>query len=88
MGTGLLIFIRIGLISFYEGVRERELSSSVPLVVSQYFYTMQFLSVWGDLLAYIRTILPFSIVNWWIGFYIGRSLSSNVLMKVIQCFLK
>ena len=41
----------------------------------------------SDVLAYMRTSLPLSIVNWWVGFYVGRSLFLNVLMKVIRCFL-
>ena len=51
-------------------------------------YDAVFYPFMSDVLGYMRTSLLFSIVNWWVGFYIGRGLSLNVLMKVIRCFLK
>ena len=41
----------------------------------------------NDILAFMRTSLPFSIVNWWVGFYIGRSfylLGINLLIGFVR----
>ena len=85
MGTGLLIFIYIGLIRFCGGgiIFKRVIARFIMLVYDAVFYRFG-----SDVLAYMRTSLPFSIVNWWVGFYIGRGLSLNVLLKAIRCFLK
>ena len=87
MGTGLLIFIRIGLISFCGGGNY--------LHTCHYFFRNAFIRCsfypfGSDVLAYMRTSLPFSVVHWYwyVGFYVGGSLFLNVLMKVIRCFLK
>ena len=65
MGTGLLIFTKNELISYCVCWK---LSSIVSLHVSQRF------DITSLLIQPSRTSLPIFIVNWWVGFYIGRKL--------------
>ena len=85
MATGLLIFIWIGLISFCGGGNYLH---TCHCFFRNAFIRCSFHPFGSDVLANMRTSLSFSIVHWWVGFYVGRSLFSNVLMKVIRCFLK
>ena len=85
MGTDLLIFIWIGLINFRGGGNDLD---TCHCFFHDAFIQYSFYPFKNDVLAYMRTGLPFSIVNWWVGLYIGRSSFLNVLMKVIGCFLK
>ena len=85
MGTGVLIFVWIGRISFSGGENYLHTCHSFFAML---LYDVVFIRLGAKFLAYMRTTLPFSIVHWWLGFYVGRSLFLNVLMKVIRCFLK
>ena len=53
-----------------------------------FLYDADFIRLGATFLAYMTTSLPFSIVHWRVGSYLGRSLFLNVVLKVIQCFLK
>ena len=85
MGTGLLTFIWIGLIIFCGSGNYLH---TIHCIFAMLLYDADFIRLEATFLAYMKTSLPFSIVRWWVGFYVGRSLFLNVVMKVIYCFLK
>ena len=84
-GNWSAYFIWSGLISFCGG---ENYLRTCHCFFRNAFIRRSFYPFGSDVLVYMRTSLPFSIVHWWVGFYVGRSLFLNVLMKVIRCFLK
>ena len=85
MGTGLLTFIWIELIIFCGSGNYLH---TIHCIFAMLLYDADFIRLEATFLAYMKTSLPFSIVRWWVGFYVGRSLFLNVVMRVIYCFLK
>ena len=85
MGTDLLTFIWIELIIFCGSGNYLH---TIHCIFAMLLYDADFIRLEATFLAYMKTSLPFSIVRWWVGFYVGRSLFLNVVMKVIYCFLK
>ena len=85
MGTGLLTFIWIELIIFCGSGNYLH---TIHCIFAMLLYDADFIRLEATFLAYMKTSLPFSIVRWWVGFYVGRSLFLNVVMRVIYYFLK